>query len=132
MAVPSQIPHCIFDDGQRISTISDLDLKVDSNTGVGATMLYKSREASFTQSFGANKNSPLGDNPGTAAHFGSPDIRNSAKYTCSIFWIQTSVATQPCHVLGAVNVGNAVRVLFNDKNLLFLQVIEQSNVMRRN
>ena len=122
------------DDGYGVASASRRDVQMQVQAFPVATELEEPREGSIVLSLDPDKD----DSPGfdwdwpASGHRLSTDFRETAEHPRPVLGIKTGVTAKAAHVLGAVYLGRAVAVLLHDEDLLFLQVVEQTDVVRGN
>ena len=127
-----QVACGAFDYGNRITALAHFDIQMQMPVLLFATQSQKLHESAVTRTFNTDKNSTSWCNGMTRPHMLSTNMRHASEYTGAILGIEPGVPAQTAHILGAMDTSSAIIVLLHNKQLFFLQIIKQANIVRRN
>ena len=128
--MPLEASAGFLNDCRRVTPAGRPDVQVEMETRVFANATEEPREGSIALSFNPNKHDPPSLNPALPPHRASAEFGKPAKHARSIFRIETDVTAQALYILSTVDPGGSSIVFLDDEDLLLLQIVQQSDVMR--
>ena len=117
--------------GNRVPAVSRSGVEMEVQPRFLAKVGEEPHKGAFALPLAADEDDRPGWDASATTYRLSAEPRNAAEHPRAVLGIETGVPTKSAYVLSAMHTGCAAAVLFDDEDLLLLQVVEQSDVVGR-